>query len=791
MGARPLVFLTIAFAVGIAAFNMLGPSAEEVLALCGALFLLALLGYLRRWPCTFYVSLFLFAALGLFSAALASQKLNPAVLEYDGHWVTVEGTVVREADVRPDRVYYWLETERLICGEKVRELRASVLVRAPVKEPVYSYGDRLSVHGLIIKPKEPGNPGEFDYRAYLARRGVGAMMLVREPSAIQKLGVGGNSTRRALLKLKERLLTANQLTLPPEKAALVNGIVFGVQGPIEQKTRELFSEVGVVHILSVSGLHVGLVLGGVLFLLGLGRFPPTWTAPAASVAVVLYAVLCGLGPAVSRATLMALFLLWARHLGRPYSWPATLAASALVILACDPFSLYDVGFQLSFAATWGILSLGPVLDGWFQRFGWVPTWLRGIFWVTLAAQLATMPLTARYYNYISLVSLLANVVAVPLSGLLLALGAAAAAGGLLLPDLAHLINVSTSLVLDVFIALASLCRSLPGAVLYLPTPPWILVAAWYLFLGLVAWSCRREKNGAAQCAFPRGKVLLAGFVALGVFLGALALNFSWGDRLEVHFIDVGQGDSIFLKTPGGKCVLVDAGSDVAGEKVVVPYLRRLGVRQLDVVVVTHPHEDHAGGIPAVVKAFPVGLVLISPLTTEGSAEPIPPSYHALLAEMVARGLEVKAAAAGDVLHLDPSLEVKVLGPPQPLLSGTRSDLNNASLVLQVRYGRQVLVLAGDAEAEAQQVLLGSGEALDCTVLKVPHHGSRYLLPSFVEALHPALAVISVGSRNSFGQPANEVLELLEKLGVLVYRTDLDGAVIFTTDGNKFKVKTGR
>ncbi|WP_169719321.1 DNA internalization-related competence protein ComEC/Rec2 [Desulfovirgula thermocuniculi] len=787
MGARPLVSLTIAFAAGVAAFEVCGPAAGEALALCGALFLLALIGYLRRWAGTFYLSLCLFAALGLFSAALASARcLDSSLLEFEGHWVTAEGTVVREADVRPDRIYYWLALERLACGAEARAVRATVLVRAPLRGPVYAYGDRLGVHGLLIRPGEPGNPGEFNFRRYLARRGTGALLLVRGPADIRKLGAGGSALRRALWGLKERLLAVNRQALPPEKAALLNGIVFGVQGPVEQKTRDLFGEAGVVHILSVSGLHVGLVLGGLLFLLKLVHLPSRWTAPVASPLLVLYALLCGLGPAVSRSTLMALFLLWARRLGRPYSWPAALAGSALLILALDPFSLYDIGFQLSFAATWGILSWGPVLDGWLQKWPIRPAWMRGILWVTLAAQLATLPLTARYYNYVSPVSLLSNIAAVPLSGLLLALGMAAAASGLLCPAFASLVHASTSLALDALVALISFCRDLPGAVVYVPTPPWALVAAWYLCGSLVF----REGGGGAASP-SRRRTLLAASGALVVLLYLLVFGIPGGSRLEAHFIDVGQGDSIFLKTPGGRCALVDAGDGVAGEKVVVPYLRRLGVRRLDVVVVTHPHEDHAGGLPAVMRAFPVGLVLVSPFCSGESAEPLPPFYRAFLDGLGTRGIKVQEAGSGDILHLDPNLEVKVIGPPQPPLTGTRSDLNNASLVLQVRYGRQLLLLTGDAEAEAQRFLLGNVEGPGCTLLKVPHHGSRYLLSSFVEALRPQLAVISVGSRNSFGQPAPEALELLQRAGARIYRTDYDGAVIFGSDGYRFAVRTGK
>ncbi|WP_165613162.1 DNA internalization-related competence protein ComEC/Rec2 [Desulfofundulus thermosubterraneus] len=807
MVSRPLVYLTLAFAAGIFLAGCWELPPSTALLLCCALFFAAVLGYFFHWSFNRWVILSLFLALGFAWATLAACRVNPALDEYAGHWVTLEGTVSQEADVRSDRVYYWLNVHRISLGREARELQALVLVRAPAPGPVYSYGDRLRLHGLLTRPPDAGNPGEFNYRAYLARRGAGAVLMVRDPASINKLGVGGHQVVRAVLRVKEKLLAVSRATLPPEKAALLNGIVFGNQGMIDRKTWQLFSESGVVHILSVSGLHVGLVLAGVLALVRLLRVPLSLTAPTGTAILLLYATLCGLGPAVTRSTLMALMFLWAHHLGRASDWPTTLAAAALVSLMAKPLSLYDIGFQLSFAATWGILYLGPVLDRLLKNII-RHTWLRATLWVSLAAQLATLPLIAWYYNLISLVSLLTNLVAVPLTGLILALGTVSALLGLVAPALAGLINTSTSLLLDVFISLVSFCRALPGSVIYVPTPPFFLVMAWYplLFVGVLLVS--KDRRALWPQFFSRHHRLLpVAFLGGGLLISIFLFKSSVENQLVVHFIDVGQGDSILVQTPGGKTMLVDTGGwpgeldsgEGAGEKVVVPYLRRLGIRRLDVLVITHPHEDHAGGMGAVIEAFPVDLVLVSPVGRTGnisvstgkSPEQVPSTYSALIAGLVARGVPVKVTGAGDRLHLDPALDVRVLGPPRPLLSGTRSDLNNASLVLRLCYGEEVLLLTGDIEVEAQQAIMDAGINLGCTVLKIPHHGSRYLLPSFLEKTHPAVAVISVGRHNNFGHPARETLEYLARMPVRVYRTDVDGAVILRTDGKHIFVKTGR
>jgi competence protein ComEC len=781
---------------------------------CGLFFLVGLAGYAVTWRGNRWVIFLLFLSIGFTFGRLSVLQANPAMLEYAGHWVTLEGVVSSEPDLRPDRVYYNLDLTRVVLGKEEHTVAARVLVRTPMPGSVYSYGDLLKVHGLLTRPDEPGNPGAFDYRSYLARRGIGVILMTSGNKDITWLGIGGNPVTRWLLLEKKKILEVHRRTLSPDKAALVNGIVFGTQGEIPRQVWQIFSETGIVHILSVSGMHVGLVLAGVLAVLGLLHVPVLLVAPAASMILVFYALLCGLGPAVTRATLMALLFLWAHRLGRQQDWPTTLAFAALMILLWKPQAVYDIGFQLSFAATWGILYVGPFLDKMLKSFIRWPAWLHVIIWVSLAAQLATLPLVAWYYNIVSPVSLLANIIAAPLTGLILALGAAAGILGLFSTTLAGLINASTSLALDVFLGLTSFIRTLPGAFIYVPAPSILFLPAWYLLLcfGTALYSVQ-GRSLVESFLVRRRRV--AAVAALGTALLLVAWVTQWPgeQRLVIHMIDVGQGESILIQTPAGKNMLVDAGGwsgefesgQGAGDKVVVPYLRRSGIRRLDVLLITHPHEDHAGGAGAVARAFPVALAVVSPvgqLVQEGPAvagnakDPKgvydEPDYYArLLRYLASRGTSVKTAGAGDLIEMDPKVEIRILAPPRPPLHGTHSDANNGSVVLLLRYGQQTFLLTGDIELEAQQWLLDSGIGLAAEVLKVPHHGSRFLLSDFVGKVKPSVALISVGRHNRFGFPAAKTINLLQESGAKIYQTDRDGATILTADGRELWVKTGR
>jgi len=821
---RPLVVLTAFYVAGILSGEYMNFKPSAALALAGFCFLAAAAGYLLAWRENRRVILILFLLLGLAASRLAAVAGETPLIKYSGRQVNLVGWVAAEPDVREDKVFYLLQAQELVLGGERRAVAGAVRLQVKDSDMVFGYGDVLRVSGLLARPELPGNPGAFNYRTYLERQGIGVTLTVRGEKGVEKIGSSSaNPVLNAALRLKQKLSSAAVTSLTPSQAAVLNGIVFGTQGLIDRETRQSFIETGIVHILSVSGLHIGLVLGGTVGLLRLLRLQPGLTAPLVTPVIIFYVLMTGLNPAVLRAAIMALLLLWAHHLGRERDWPTTMALAALIILLWNPMQIYHPGFQLSFAATWGILYLGPLFTGACARLlnvnGIPDTFSRPIsqsLAVPLAAQLATVPLVAWYYNLISPVSILANLVAVPLVGIIMLLGVTAAALGMVWLPLAELVNVSNGAVLSLFMGVVSFFQKLPGAVFYLPTPPLFLAVAWYGGLIAAGWFFSGGCNEAV-------KDRLKGWAAVGAALG-LALLLIWvpwggGHGVAVHFLDVGQGDSILVQTPGRKNMLIDAGGrrdefqtgSGTGDQVVTPYLRKIGVQRLDVLVLTHPHEDHAGGAAAVVKNFPVELALVPQVdkkvfkskeevtveeitagqkTKSSSDEEIPAAYVALLEKMAASGIMVRTAGAGDTLRLDHNLEIEVLSPAE-MKGESKSFLNNQSLVLKLTYMDRSFIFAGDIEEDAQSGLIRGGADLRADVLKLPHHGSRSLLPELVEQVKPGIVVISVGAHNNFGHPAPSTLDMLYRAGALVYRTDQDGAVIIKTDGYNLEVKTGK
>lgn len=819
---RPLVVLTAFYIAGILIGELTGFKASAALALASFCFLAAVAGHILAWRENRRVVLSLFLLLGLALSRLAVEESDTALVKYAGQRVVLTGQVAAEPDVREDKVFYLLQAREILQGGESRAVSGELRLQVKESNRIYGYGDVLRVSGMLARPEPAGNPGGFDYRTYLERHGIRVGFMARGDAAVQKIGEGAaNPALAAALRVKQKLSTIATASLTPSQAAILNGIVFGSQGLIDKETRQAFTETGVVHILSVSGLHVGLLLGGMVGLLRLLRLPPWLTAPLTTPVLIFYALMTGLIAAVLRATIMALLFLWAHHLGRDRDWPTTLALSALLILLWNPLQLFDPGFQLSYAATWGILYLGPLLTGVCTGLlnGLPANYVKLVaqaLAIPLAAQLATVPLVVWYYNLVSPVSIPANLLAVPLVGVVLLLGLFATVLGLVWLPLAGLVNAGTGAALDLFLALIGFFQRLPGAVIYLATPPVLLAAAWYGGLLAVAKVCSGGWDFAARQR-------VKGWAAVGAVLAVALLliwwPWGWGQKLTVHFLDVGQGDSILVQTPGGKNMLVDTGGRReefqtgagAGDQVVVPYLRKIGVKKLDALVLTHPHEDHAGGASAVVKSLPVGLAVVTPSAeaeSEGGAsaaektaagskkrgsspgEEIPAAYTALLNKMATGGIPVRAASAGDSIRLDSRVAIEVISPEETAGEAI-STPNNSSLVLKLTYGRRSFLLPGDVEVEAQKGLLQQEADLKADVLKLPHHGSRSLLPELVERVNPEEAVISVGAHNTFGHPAQSTLDLLYQSGAQIYRTDQNGAVIFETDGNKLTVRTGK
>lgn len=772
----------------------------------------------RKSPLPFLACWLVFGMVMNQWAVLRTDALLAAV--QTGLKAEFTGIIAEEPLRKGDRITYVVQVSRVRQKNRLLSVKGRVLLNLRQTVKPLAYGDLARFYGIPELPPEPGNPGQFDYRKYLYNKGIVLIVNGWGDGSVHQLAAGqGSLLVASALKVKDRLSRVLDETLPSGKSALLKGVLFGSRAEIDPEIRQEFIDTGVVHILSVSGYHTGLVLAGCCLLNGLLRLNRRNFTILSAVVLIFYTALTGAQPAVIRATVMALVLLAGHLLDRDGDWPAGLALSALVILICNPRTFYNIGFQLSFTATWGILYLGPVLQTrLFQR---LPRTWRAAPAVPLAAQLAVVPLSAFYFNQVSVISLAANLIIVPLIGIITLLGAFAVLGGVVWLLWAEVLNISTGLLLNLVIKLNALLAGAPGAVLYMKKPPVGAIVLWFAgLILLVEGLCLIPFNQFIRRIFITWqKIIITGFLAVLLIAVFWPLVYQPLKPLTVTFIDVGEGDSILIRTPHGRVMLIDTGGSAGGRetgfdignRVLVPVLRNYGISKIDTLLLTHMHLDHIGGVPAVLEKLQVKKLVLPPAAvteigtsakTAGRSETnvslkaavrtkmtaLPEA--AILAEIYALAgkklIPIVPVSAGNRIILDPEISIEVLAPLQNKTSGGPVDSNNSSIVLKLSYGQDSLLLTGDIEAAAVEALLGAHRDLQADVLKVPHHGSRNSLSAeFYRQVDPDLAVITVG-RNLFGHPAGEVLAALKANDIRITRTDLNGAVTLTSEGHGWR-----
>ena len=684
--------------------------------------------------------------------------------------------------------------------------------------PYFRYGDRVIVRGV---PEEPEPIDGFDYPAYLASHGITATMFAQDARVT---GEGGASWRRAIFALRGSLADSIDRSMPYPESALAAAVLLGKRESLPQELADDFRGTGAAHLLAISGLHIGVLLavalGAAAWLLGRQR--PTYLLLAGLV-IWLYALMAGAPSSALRAAVMGSVYLAALGLGRPSSVLPALALAAALMTAASPVLVRQIGFQLSFAAVAGI---ALVLALWGGRLHWgdsstagwtkrLTGWAATLMGVSAAATLATWPLVASYFGQVALLGVPVSLLAVPVMAPLMVTAAGAAMVGAVVPPLGVLLGWIAAAPAAWVIGVVSTFPSwtINAEKINLP-----LLLGWYGTLGaalLAAQPYRLRRLRATVASLVeriidllRDRVLrnpgqwlrpnvrwplpdprytipaAAVLIAASVFLWLRVADGPDG-LLHVHFLDVEQGDSTLVVTPSGRQMLIDGGPDGDVTSQRLAGLLPGGDRSLDVVLMTHLDADHSLGLLGVLDRFAVGAVLTGAHPMDSA---IRPQWEQALERNGVTPVEV---SAGHGIVLEEGVELEVLNPVPGRLFG---DTNNDSVAVRLVYGSTSVLLAADMEEDAELRLVNAGPIISSTVLKAGHHGSATsTTQQFLDAVGPAVSVVSAGLDNQYGHPAPDVLQRLEaSLGAQnVYRTDLQGTIEFASDGVSWQVLTER
>ncbi|GAB4437016.1 MAG: DNA internalization-related competence protein ComEC/Rec2 [Anaerolineae bacterium] len=705
----------------------------------------------------------------------------------------ITGVVADEPDVRDTYTNLRLRAETIRRGDATQPVDGLLLVRAP-RYPAYHYGDRLTVIGRLETPPEFE---DFSYKDYLARFGIHAM--IRRPHLELADSGQGNPFWAAMYAFKGRAAESINRILVEPHAALLNGILLGIETGIPRALYEDFNLTGTSHIIVISGSNISLV-AGLLLLLGTRAVGHRYAPPLAIIGIVLYTLLVGADAAVSRAAVMGLVFVLATWVGRPGLALNSLFASAVVLTLLNPLILWDVGFQLSFMATLGLIVLVPPLEqatfGLLQRrlrteqLGLAMALLSELLIITLAAQIITGPLIVYHFGRLSLVSLLSNLLILPAQPPIMIVGGLAALAGMLWTPLGQALGWLVWLPLAWSVWIVEQTARLPLASLDLGQfPLWLMLLA-YAAIAAGIWWLKQPQLAAENRPHFRLPELGSATTRLWVGGAGLTMLLMWlavaalpDGRLHVAFLDVGQGDAILLTLPDGRQMLIDGGPSPTELNWRLGQQMPFWDHTIELVLNTHPDADHLAGLVSLPERFTLGQVLVT------GAQPDTDLFAAWQAELSEAGLSPLVGQAGARLALGDGLTATLLGPP-PTLS-PEEKTNNHSLVLHLQYGDISFLFPGDIEAPVEQLLVDAGLP-PATVLKSPHHGSKSSSTEpFLQAVNPQMAVISVAADNRFGHPSPEVLERYAVHGVATLRTDERGTIELITDGQRLWLETAR
>lgn len=674
-------------------------------------------------------------------------------------------------------------------------------------------GIELRFRGELREPGTARNFGDFDYREYLRKQRIHWQVTV---SGMQTVEIKSRPSLGLPLVLgyvdqfRDRLSDIVWGMYDPRYAGFMQGLLIGDQSGIPQELYRHFSDIGMTHVLAISGLHVGVFSAGCFWLLRLFRFTRERTYAVCLVLVPLYVLGTGASPSAVRAGLMAMLGLVALRMGRWKDSLRFIMLAALMMLLWNPYFLYNISFQLSFIVTLGLILLAPRISAALP-IRWQA--LSSAIAVTIAAQLYSFPLVIYYFHILHIFSPLANLLLVPLvSVLILPLGMLSLLLGAWHPAIGQMPATVASLVTEGLLRAVEWTASVDSLLLtWSRVPLWWLAAYYGLVTVLFVWL-----PSVGQLLGPRLSRLP--FLVGSASLLALLLYAYAGDHWErtgiVSVLDVGQGDSILIRTPHGRHILVDGGGTFnyrqqeawrarrdpyeVGKDTLLPLLRRRGIHRLDAVIATHHDADHIGGLHAVIERLPVDRILFNG-TIRDSAY-----FDRLWEAATNRGVPMIPVSAGLEWQIDPATKLLFLHPIRT--PGSETDLlkvqdqNASSLVFLLLMHDSTFLLTGDiGAAEEQKVIryLMNAEKTSITtatprsvdVLKIAHHGSRHSTSDiWLRYWRPTVGAISVG-RNSYGHPAQDVLERLSKHDVETYRTDQHGEIQHMATSNGLYLRT--
>ncbi|MFH0947976.1 MAG: DNA internalization-related competence protein ComEC/Rec2 [Elusimicrobiota bacterium] len=727
-----------------------------------------------------------------------------------GNTAVITGKIISEPEESANRTSFILKTTK-INGNNTT---GNVLVNYYANENGFSYGDIVEITGKFFIPKPPSTPGTFDYKKYLSRKRIYSLLSVFRKDSIRIIDRKPFFIWQVSLKLRQHILDAYEKNLLPQQAAVLSGITIGEKSGLTPYIQKIFIDAGVMHVLVASGSNVAFV--SIIFFWifrSILRLKKKISFCLLIPIVLLYAMIAGANPPVLRATIMTLIVIFALLLSRNADIYQGICLAALIILIHNPLTLFEAGFQMSFAATIGIIYFFPKFQSALKIYK-LPkffNWLLSVFLVSFSAQIAIAPILAYYFNKVSIIALVSNLVILPMIGVSLGAGFVLYLASLIGTQLLFIVSKLTGGVVSLITYLVDVFANVPHSTIRVPTPSIYFILLFYIIIVGLPKVGTLEVPKIKNYIWKRIVILAFGVL---IFLPVISYFSRNKKNLEISFIDVGLGDAVYCEFPDGSNMLIDGGGDWKakydiGETIVSPFLWNKGIMKIDTIILTHPHINHFQGLIAVCNNFKIKKFITN---GEISRED---EYLELMKILKKKKIYTERVSAGKHLKIgNVIIDVLNPAPPVPIKSEQNGGIPNTddnSIVMKLLYNDFSVLFCGDITKKTQKILIPmkrlsnnscSGRIyatksainrtatkkkrivgqpnIDSTVLFVPSHGKKKLGLDFLLTISPKYAIISTN------KPTSSVLEQLNRYKP--FSTSTSGTLTVVTDGSKWKIK---
>lgn len=647
-----------------------------------------------------------------------------------------------------------------VCTAKIVRNNKKILINIKMSQdiPSIKYGDSLYIEGEFKQPEEARNYKGYNYKQYLkTKKIIGTVEL-------EKAKILKSSNGSFIHNIQKYIKDTINGTLTDEEGNLLLAILLGDKDKLSEDIQESFKTSNLSHMLAVSGAHVSYIILGLTYVLQNSIIGKKNGKIVCIIFLLVFMAITNFTPSVTRACIMVVLTLFSGIIYRKSDVYTNISVAALITLIFNPYNLLDLGFQLSYGGTIGIIIFIKRIQE-KKSNSKVINYIKQMALVSIYANIIIIPIMMYHFNTVSFTFIISNIMASPILGIIVITGFLFIITSITVKPLTSLIAIFIKPILSILIKISQICSKLPFSNILVVTPYMFNVISYY---AIILYCIKSKKNN--KC-----KIIICLLIVL------ILINFIiyiFPQKLRIFFIDVGQGDSTLIITPDKKTVLIDGGGSDSfdvGEKVLLPYLLDRRILKVDYVLISHFDTDHCGGILTIMEKVKVKNIIISEQAEHSE------NYERFKKLMIHKKIRLIEVKKGDKIKIGRYSEFKILFPTSRLLS--ENPLNNNSIVAQFNYNNFKMLFTGDIEKLAEQQILKAEKAeIRADILKVAHHGSKTSsIPEFIKAVKPKIALIGVGKNNTFGHPNQQTIKNLENIKCRIYRTDLQGEIIIKID----------